>query len=154
MFTDIVSSTARATDLGDRRWRELLDRHDQAVRRHLTHFRGREVNTTGDGFVASFDGPARAIECACAIRETARKLSLEIRADVHTGEVEVRGDDIAGIAVHIAARVVSLAEPREVLVSRTVVDLVAGSGIEFADRGEHGLTGVSGTWRLLAVADP
>jgi len=151
LFTDIVSSTARASELGDRRWRELLDRHDEAVRRHLAHFRGREVNTTGDGFVATFDGPARAVECARAIRHAARQLALEVRAGVHTGEVELRGDDIGGIAVHIAARVATLAEPGEVLVSHTVVDLVAGSGIDFADRGMHDLKGVPRSWQLFAV---
>jgi class 3 adenylate cyclase/pimeloyl-ACP methyl ester carboxylesterase len=153
LFTDIVSSTARASELGDRRWRELLDRHDEAVRRHLAHFRGREVNTTGDGFVATFDGPARAVECARVIRDSARQLDLEVRAGVHTGEVELRGDDIGGIAVHIAARVASLAEPACVWVSRTVTDLVAGSGLRFSDRGDHELKGAPGTWRLYAVQD-
>jgi class 3 adenylate cyclase len=153
LFTDIVSSTARASELGDRRWRELLDRHDETVRRHLAQFRGREVNTTGDGFVATFDGPARAVECARAIRDTARQLNLEVRAGVHTGEIEIRGPDIGGIAVHIAARVATLAEPAAVWVSRTVTDLVAGSGLRFTDRGNHQLKGVPETWQLYAVQD-
>jgi class 3 adenylate cyclase len=153
LFTDIVASTARASDVGDRRWRELLDRHDEAVRRDLEHFRGREVKTTGDGFVATFDGPARAIECARAVRDSADELDLEVRAGVHTGEVELRGDDIGGIAVHIAARVAALAEPTTVWVSRTVTDLVAGSGLQFSDRGDHELKGVPDTWQLFEVQD-
>jgi class 3 adenylate cyclase len=153
LFTDIVGSTERATDLGDRQWRELLDRHNEAVRRQLGHFRGREVDTTGDGFVATFDGPGRAIECACAIRDAVRQLNLEVRAGVHTGEIELRDGDIAGIAVHIAARVNALAGIGEVLVSRTVVDLVAGSSITFADRGEHQLKGVPGTWQVYGVTN-
>jgi class 3 adenylate cyclase len=153
LFTDIVSSTARASELGDRRWRELLDRHDEAVRSQLARFRGQEVNTTGDGFVATFDGPARAVECARAIRDAALQLDLEIRAGVHTGEVEVRGDDIGGIGVHIAARIAALAAPRTVWVSRTLTDLVAGSGLRFDDRGAHQLKGVPGTWPLYAVQD-
>jgi class 3 adenylate cyclase len=153
LFTDIVSSTARATELGDHRWRDMLDSHDQAVRRQLARFRGTEVNTTGDGFLATFDGPARAVECACAIRDIARQLGIEVRSGVHTGELELRGDDIAGVAVHIAARVAALAEPSTVWVSRTVTDLVTGSGIRFSDRGNHDLKGVPGTWALYAVAD-
>jgi class 3 adenylate cyclase len=153
LFTDIVSSTTLASDLGDRRWRDLLDRHDSAVRRQLARFRGREVKTTGDGFLATFDGPARAVECACAIRDAARQLGLEVRSGVHTGELEVRGDDIGGIAVHIAARVAALAEAGTVWVSRTVTDLVVGSGLHFADRGTYDLKGVPGTWQLLAVPD-
>jgi class 3 adenylate cyclase len=153
LFTDIVSSTARAIELGDQRWRDTLDTHDKAVRRQLARFRGTEVNTTGDGFLATFDGPARAVECACAIRDVARQLGLEVRSGVHTGEIELRGDDIAGVAVHIAARVAALAEPSTVWVSRTVTDLVTGSGIRFSDCGNHDLKGVPGTWALYAVSD-
>ena len=153
LFTDIVSSTERASSLGDRRWRELLDRHDEAVRGSLARFRGREVKTTGDGFIATFDGPARAIECARAIRVAASQLDLELRAGIHTGEVEVRGDDIGGITVHIAARVAALAAPATVCVSRTVTDLVAGSGLQFGDLGAHELKGVPGTWQLYEVQD-
>jgi class 3 adenylate cyclase len=151
LFTDIVRSTQHTSALGDTRWRELLDRHDAAVRRQLVRFRGCEVKTTGDGFVASFDGPARAVQCACAIRDAAAQLGLEVRSGVHTGEIEVRGDDVAGIAVVIAARVSALAEPGEVWVSRTVADLVVGSGLEFVDRGVHTLKGVPGEWNLYAV---
>jgi len=151
LFTDIVSSTDRAAELGDRRWRNLLDDHDQAVRRQLELYRGKKVKTTGDGALATFDGPARAVRCACAIRDAVRALGLDTRAGLHAGEVEVRGEDIGGIAVHTTARVSALAQPNEVLVSRTVVDLVAGSGIAFADRGEHELKGVPGAWRLYAV---
>ncbi|MCV7380804.1 hydrolase [Mycobacterium alsense] len=151
LFTDIVDSTKRAVELGDERWKVLLGKHDAQVRRQLERFRGREVNTTGDGFLARFDGPARAIRCAMAIRDVLRSLGLEVRAGVHTGEVELRDDDISGIAVHIAARVAAAAGPGEVLVSRTVVDLVAGSGLSFAARGEHTLKGVAGEWRLFAV---
>jgi class 3 adenylate cyclase len=150
-FTDIVSSTERAAELGDRKWRGLLDAHDSAVRRQLDRFRGREVNTAGDGFVATFDGPGRAIECACAIRDAVRALGLEVRIGLHTGEIEVRGDDIAGVAVHIAARVSAAAGPGEVFVSGAIPSLVAGSGIDFTDRGEHELKGVPGTWRLYSV---
>jgi class 3 adenylate cyclase len=151
LFTDIVGSTAQAASLGDQRWRSLLDSHDKAVREQLKRFRGREINTTGDGFVASFDGPARAIRCAQAITEATGKLRVQLRVGLHTGECEVRGDDLGGLAVHIAARVGALADPGEVLVSGTVKDLVVGSGIEFADRGAHELKGVPGTWRLFAV---
>jgi class 3 adenylate cyclase len=151
MFTDVVGSTERAASLGDRQWRELLDAHDEAVRHQLTAFRGREVKTTGDGFLATFDGPARAIRCACAIRDAASALGLDVRVGLHTGEVEVRGDDIGGVAVHIGQRVSALAQRSEVMVSSTVKDLVAGSGIEFADRGEHDLKGVPGRWRVFAV---
>jgi class 3 adenylate cyclase len=153
LFTDIVASTERAHELGDRRWRELLNRHDSLIRRQLTRYRGREVNTTGDGFVATFDGPARAVECARAIRDAAHQLGIEVRSGVHTGEIELRGDDIAGIAVHIAARVAALAEPSTVWVSRTVTDLVTGSGIRFRDCADHQLKGVPGTWALYAVTD-
>ena len=152
-FTDIVSSTEKAADLGDRKWSELLDAHDRAVRRQLERFRGREVNTAGDGFVTTFDGPGRAIECACAIRASVRAIGLDVRIGLHTGEVEVRGDDIAGMAVHIAARVAAVAGAGEVLVSGAVPPLVAGSGIDFTDRGEHELKGVPGTWRLFAVTE-
>ncbi len=151
LFTDIVGSTERAASLGDQRWRTLLDRHDQIVREQLRIFRGREVNTTGDGFLASFDGPARAIRCGRAIIDDTRAIGLELRMGLHTGECEVRGDDLGGLAVHIAARVSSLASPSEVLVSGTVKDLVVGSGIEFDDRGEHVLKGVPGNWQLYAV---
>ena len=151
LFTDIVGSTARAATLGDRGWRSLLDAHDRAVREQLRLFRGREVNTTGDGFLASFDGPARAIRCAGAIGQVTGKLGIELRMGLHTGECEIRGDDLGGLAVHIAARVGALATPGEVLVSGTVKDLVVGSGIAFADRGEHALKGVPGAWKLFAV---
>jgi class 3 adenylate cyclase len=151
LFTDIVGSTERAASLGDRKWREVLDSHDRTVRRQLERFRGREINTAGDGFLATFDGPGRAIQCACAIRDSVRGLGLEVRAGLHTGEIEVRGEDVAGIAVHIGARVATAAGPSEVLVSGAVPPLVVGSGIEFEDRGEHQLKGVPGTWRLYAV---
>ena len=151
LFTDMVGSTQRAAELGDRRWRALLDAHDRAVRRQLERFRGKEVNTAGDGFIATFDGPGRAIECGCAIRDSVHALGIEARAGLHTGEIEVRGDDIAGMAVHIAARVSALADAEEVLVSSTVKDLVVGSGFEFEDRGEYELKGVPGAWRLFAV---
>ena len=151
LFTDIVDSTARASALGDRRWRELLDAHDVAVAREVEHARGGVVKSTGDGFLASFDGPARAIRCAEAIVVAARHLDLDVRIGLHTGECEVRGDDLAGIAVHIGARVAAIAQPGEVLATSTVRDLVAGSGIEFTDRGSHVLKGVPGEWKLLAV---
>src|SRR6516225_4376605 len=147
----MVGSTQRAADLGDRRWRALLDAHDRAVRRQLERFRGREVDTAGEGFLAMFDGPGRGIECGCAIRDAVHALGIEVRAGLHTGEIEVRGDDIAGMAVHIAARVSALAGAAEVLVSSTVKDLVVGSGFEFDQRGEHELKGVPGTWRLFSV---
>jgi len=151
LFTDIVGSTERAAELGDRRWRDLLDSHDRTVRRQLERFRGREVNTAGDGFLATFDGPGRAIECACAIRDAVRALGIEVRAGLHTGEIEARGDDVAGMAVHIGQRVSALAGAGEVLVSRTVTDLVAGSGLQFVERGEKELKGVPGTWAVFAV---
>ncbi|OBJ61532.1 adenylate/guanylate cyclase domain-containing protein [Mycobacterium asiaticum] len=151
LFTDIVDSTRRAAEMGDRDWRALLDAHDAVVRSQLSRFRGREVNTTGDGFVAMFDGPQRAIRCAMAIRDAVQALGIEVRAGLHTGECEVRGDDIGGIAVHIGARVSALAGPNEVLVSSTLRDLVIGSGLEFEDRGAHQLKGVPGEWRLSAV---
>jgi class 3 adenylate cyclase/pimeloyl-ACP methyl ester carboxylesterase len=151
LFTDIVGSTERAAELGDNRWRSVLDTHDRAARRELQRFGGREINTTGDGFVANFDGPARAIRCAKAIREAVHGLGLDIRSGIHTGECEVRGADLAGLAVHIAARVAAIAEPGEVLVSGMVKDLVIGSGIDFDDRGEHELKGVPGSWKLFVV---
>jgi class 3 adenylate cyclase len=153
VFTDIVGSTEHLAEVGDRRWRDLLDRHDRAVRRQLERFRGREIKMTGDGVLATFDGPARAVLCARAIRDAAGQLGLQVRAGVHMGEVEVRGEDVGGMAIHIAARVAALAGPREVLVSRTVVDVIVGSGIETTDRGEHVLKGVPGSWRLFAVED-
>ncbi|HZU79708.1 MAG TPA: adenylate/guanylate cyclase domain-containing protein, partial [Acidimicrobiales bacterium] len=151
LFTDIVGSTERAASLGDQRWRSVLDRHDALTREQLRRYHGREVNTTGDGFVASFDGPARAIRCARAISESVAALGIDLRMGLHTGECEVRGDDLGGLAVHIAARVGALAMPGEILVSGTVKDLVVGSGIEFVDRGEQALKGVPGTWKLFAV---
>src|SRR6266550_1535784 len=152
LFTDIVGSTERAGELGDRRWHEMLDEHHARVRGVLELYRGREVDTAGDGFFASFDGPARAIRAACAIREGVRALGIEIRAGLHTGECELMRDKIGGIAVHTGARVAAAADPGEVLVSSTVKDLVAGSGIVFADRGERELSGV-GSWRLYSVLD-
>jgi class 3 adenylate cyclase len=151
LFTDIVGSTARAAELGDSAWRELLARHHTLVRGELVRFRGEELDTAGDGFFAAFDGPGRAIECACAIRESLRSLDLEIRAGVHTGECERVDGKLGGIAVPTGARIASLAEPGEVLVSSTVKDLVAGSEIEFEDRGTQELKGVPGEWRLFAV---
>lgn len=152
LFTDIVSSTERAATLGDHHWRELLDEHDRAVRCEIGRFRGREIKTTGDGFLAAFDGPARAIRCARAIADSAQQFGLQVRAGVHTGECNVRGEDLAGLAVHIGARVAALATADEVLVSSTVKDLVVGSGIEFANRGSHTLKGVPGEWCLYAVS--
>jgi pimeloyl-ACP methyl ester carboxylesterase len=151
MFTDIVESTRRAAELGDARWRALTERHDSLVRRELDRFRGREVKTLGDGFLATFDGPGRAIRCASAIRAGVAPLGLELRAGLHTGECEVIGDDIGGLAVNIGARVGAKAQAGEVLVSQTVRDLVAGSGFAFVDRGQHELKGVPGVWRLYAV---
>jgi class 3 adenylate cyclase/pimeloyl-ACP methyl ester carboxylesterase len=151
MFTDIVDSTKYASELGDRRWRELLERHDRTVRAELARFAGHEVKTMGDGFLATFDGPARGIECACSIRDAVRRLDVQIRAGLHTGECELIGDDVGGIAVNIGARVGAKAGPGEVLVSRTVTDLVAGSGLEFEPRGSHELKGVPGEWQLFSV---
>ena len=151
MFTDIVDSTKKAGELGDRRWREVLERHDELVRQELRRHQGREVKTTGDGFLATFDGPARAIRCAMGINEAVRTLGIEIRAGLHTGECEIRGDDVAGMAVHIGARVGARAEAGEVLVSSTVKDLVVGSGLSFSDRGATELKGVPGEWRLFAA---
>ena len=152
LFTDIVDSTRRAAEIGDREWHALLDAHDAVVRAQLSRFRGREVNTSGDGFLATFDGPQRAIRCAMAIRDAVQALGIEVRAGLHTGECEVRGEDIGGIAVHIGARVSALAGANEVLVSSTLRDLVIGSGLEFDDRGAHELKGVPGDWHLFAVA--
>jgi class 3 adenylate cyclase len=154
MFTDIVGSTETAARLGDRAWRELLARHDELSRAHLGRYRGRAVKSLGDGFLATFDGPARAIRCAIELRDAVRELGVELRSGLHTGECEAIGDDVGGLAVHIGARVGSLAAPREVLVSNTVKDLVVGSGIDFKDRGEHALKGVPGTWRLWAAQEP
>jgi class 3 adenylate cyclase/alpha-beta hydrolase superfamily lysophospholipase len=152
LFTDIVGSTERAAWLGDHAWRSLLDAHDRTVREQLRRFRGKEINTTGDGFVASFDGPARAIRCGQAIVDATTKLGIQLRIGLHTGECEVRGDDLGGLAVHIAARIGSLAQPGKVLVSSTVKDLVGGSAIEFSDRQEQELKGVPGTWTLFSVS--
>jgi class 3 adenylate cyclase len=152
LFTDIVRSTERARELGDRAWRDLLDEHHAVVRRELERFRGREVDTAGDGFFATFDGPARAIRSGKAIVESVRGLGLEVRAGLHTGEVELAGDAVRGIAVHTGARVAGFAEPGEVLVSQTVKDLVAGSGIEFEERGTRELKGIPGEWRLYAAS--
>jgi class 3 adenylate cyclase/pimeloyl-ACP methyl ester carboxylesterase len=151
LFTDIVGSSERAASLGDRAWRELLENHHTVVRRQLARFRGREMDAAGDGFFASFDGPARAIRCACSIVESMPELGLEVRAGLHTGECELMDDKVAGIAVHTGARVASHAQPGEVLVSSTVKDLVAGSGLAFEDRGDHELKGIPGEWRLYAV---
>lgn len=151
LFTDIVGSTERAAEIGDGRWRELLEAHDDLVRAELEHFGGREVKSTGDGFIAAFDGPGKAIACAGAINEGVRRLGLEVRAGVHTGECERRGEDLGGMAVHIGARVGAKAQAGEVLVSSTVRELVVGSGIEFEDRGCETLKGVPGEWRLFAV---
>jgi class 3 adenylate cyclase len=152
LFTDIVDSTRTAANLGDQRWREVLERHQGAVREALGRFGGREVKSTGDGFLATFDGPARAIHCARAILQSSEPLGIGVRAGLHTGECEVMGEDIGGIAVHIAARVSAHAGAGELVVSRTVRDLVAGSGIEFSDRGAHALKGVPDSWQLFAVS--
>ena len=154
LFTDIGDSTTLATELGDRAWRDLLESHHAAVRRQLERFRGREVDTAGDGFFATFDGPARGIRCAQAIVDAVRPLGLSVRAGLHTGECEVIGDKVGGVAVHVGARVSAAARPGEVLVSGTVRDLVAGSGIPFTDRGRHALKGLPGEWELCAVGDP
>jgi class 3 adenylate cyclase len=151
LFTDIVDSTRRAAELGDRRWRELLQRHDDISRNEIAHFQGREVKHTGDGFLATFDGPTRAVRCAAALAQRIPELNVDIRSGLHTGECELRGDDIGGIAVHIGARIAALAQGREVLVSNTVKDLVNGSGITFRDRGTHALKGVPGEWKLFAA---
>jgi class 3 adenylate cyclase len=151
LFTDIVDSTRKAAEIGDRDWHALLDAHDAVVRAQLSRFRGREVNTSGDGFLAMFDGPQRAVRCAMAIRDAVQSLGIEVRAGLHTGECEVRGNDIGGIGVHIGARVSALAGPNEVLVSSTLRDLVIGSGIGFEERGTHELKGVPGEWRMFAA---
>ena len=151
VFTDICGSTERAATLGDRDWKSLLDRHDEALREVLARHGGVEVHTTGDGMLATFDSPTRAVRCASEMIQAAQVTGLAIRAGVHTGEIERRGRDVAGIAVHIGARVAALAGAGEVLVSGTVPPLVVGSGLNFADRGEHELKGVPGTWRLFAV---
>jgi pimeloyl-ACP methyl ester carboxylesterase len=151
LFTDIVGATEKAASLGDRRWRDLLQGHHGLVRRELGRFRGREIDTAGDGFLATFDGPARAIRCACAVSDGVRALGIEVRAGLHTGEVEMLGDKVSGLAVHIGARVAGTAGPGEVLVSSTVKDLVAGSGLHFQDRGLRTLKGVPGEWHLFAV---
>jgi class 3 adenylate cyclase len=151
MFTDIVGSTARAAEAGDRRWRELVDRHDEVVREELGRHRGRAIKTLGDGFLAIFDGPARAVRAAQTVTGRTRELGIEVRAGLHTGEIELLADDVAGMAVNIGARVAALAGPGEVLTSSTVKDLVVGSGIEFEERGEYRLKGVPGAWRLFAA---
>jgi len=152
MFTDIVDSTQRASELGDRRWRSLVESHDEIVRERLDSYRGREIKTMGDGFLVTFDGPARGIRCARSIADDVQTLGLQVRAGLHTGECELIGEDVGGMAVNIGARVGGLAAGGEVLVSRTVKDLVVGSGIEFEDRGAHELKGVPGEWELFAVA--
>jgi class 3 adenylate cyclase len=151
LFTDIVQSTKRAAELGDLEWKGLLNRHHETVRQQLARFRGREVKNLGDGFLATFDGPARAVRCASAIAETVQPLGLNVRSHLHTGEIELHRDDIGGIAVHIAARVAATAKPGETLVSRTVRDLVAGSGLRFEDRGRHVLRGLPEEVNLYAV---
>jgi class 3 adenylate cyclase len=151
LSTDLVGSTERAAELGDRRWRDLFEQHHATVRRELARFDGLERDTAGDGFFATFDGPARAIRCACAIVDAVRPLQLEVRAGLHTGEVELVAEKVAGIAVNIGARVPGQAAPGEVLVSSTVRDLVAGSGLEFEDRGTASLKGIAGEWRLFKV---
>jgi class 3 adenylate cyclase len=152
LFTDIVDSTMKAIELGDLRWRKLLERHNALVRRELLRYRGREVDSAGDGFLATFDGPARAINCASAILDGVREFGLTVRAGLHTGECEIADGKVAGIAVHTGARVAAQANSDEVLVSSTVKDLVAGSGIAFSERGTHELKGIPGEWRLFAVA--
>ncbi|MDQ4027866.1 MAG: adenylate/guanylate cyclase domain-containing protein, partial [Actinomycetota bacterium] len=151
LFTDMVDSTARAAHIGDQSWRDLLERHNTLIRNNLDRFRGHEIRSIGDGFLATFDGPARAARCAQAICVEVRRLGLEVRAGLHTGEIELVGDDVRGLAVHIGARVMAVARPGEVLASSTVKDLVFGSGIEFEERGTHVLKGVPGEWRLFAV---
>jgi class 3 adenylate cyclase len=151
LFTDVVGSTNMAATIGDRAWRAVLDRHDDAVRHQLVRFSGHQQKFTGDGILATFDGPASAIRCGTAIRDAARQIGIDIRVGIHTGEVERRDTELAGIAVHLARRVCETAQPGEVLVSRTVVDLVTGSGTNFEDRGKHALKGIPSTWRLFAV---
>ena len=151
LFSDIVGSTEQAAALGDRAWTARLEQHDQAIDRQLARFGGHLVKRTGDGVLAIFDGPARAVHCAVAIRDVLRQQGIDVRVGLHTGEIERRGDDVAGIAVHLAQRVQGMAGPGEVLVSRTVVDLVVGSDLHFVDRGEHKLKGVPDVWRLFVV---
>jgi class 3 adenylate cyclase len=154
LFTDIVGSTPAATSMGDAEWRNVLDRHDAAIRRRIVQFRGREIKQTGDGILASFDGPARAVECAFAIRDALAPTGLKIRAGIHIGECEVRGDDLTGVAVHIAARVCALADPDEILATSTVRDLVVGSRLQFEDRGTYELKGIDKPWSIVtAVAN-
>ena len=153
LFTDIVGSTERAAELGDQRWKQLLALHDERARTEIERHRGRFVHTTGDGLLATFDGPARAVRCALAIGETVRPLGLEIRAGCHTGEVELADADVQGLAVHIGTRVAAAAHPSEVMVSQTVKDLVAGSGLAFEDAGEHELKGVPDRWHLYRVVN-
>jgi class 3 adenylate cyclase len=153
LFTDLVASTDQLADVGDRRWRDVLDGHDKMARRQIDRFAGRVIKTTGDGVLAIFDGPARAIRAACAIRDVAQQMGLESRAGVHAGEIEVRDHDVAGIAVHVAARVCDFGEANEVIVTRTIRDLTAGSTVRFADRGEHALKGLDECWQLYAVSD-
>jgi class 3 adenylate cyclase len=152
MFTDIVDSTMQAARLGDATWRSLLEQHNQISRTQIAHFGGKEVKQTGDGFLSRFDSPTRAIRCAIAIRHATTDIGLQVRVGIHSGECEVLGDDIGGIAVHIAARVETAASPDEILVTRTVMESVTGSGIDFTDQGRHDLKGVPGTWHLHAVA--
>jgi class 3 adenylate cyclase len=152
LFADVVGSTGRAVEVGDRRWHDVLDDLDDLLHRQVERFRGKLVKGTGDGALATFDGPARAIQCACSITESVRGLDLEVRCGLHTGELELLRRDVGGFAVNLAARVVDEAKPGEVLVSRTVVDLVTGSGLRFEDRGTHSLKGVPDQWRLYAVA--
>ena len=151
LFTDIVGSTARAAELGDRQWQDLVARHDSTVRALLGRYRGREIDNAGDGFFAAFDGPARAVRCAQSIVDAVRPLEIEVRAGLHTGEVETQGDKLGGLAVNIGARVAATAGPSEVVVSQTVKDLVAGSGLVFAARGAHELKGVPGDWHLFTL---
>ena len=152
LFTDIVGSTEHLARIGDTRWREMLDRHRAIARREIASFRGREINTAGDGFFATFDGPARGVRCAMGIQDAARRLGIAVRAGLHTGEVELHRDDVAGMAVHIGARVAALADGNETLVSSTVKDLVSGSGLRFHDRGTRVLKGVPGEWQLYAAS--
>jgi class 3 adenylate cyclase len=151
LFTDLVGSTAKAAELGDRAWQDLLTRHHRLVRAQLARFRGMEVDMAGDGVFATFDGPARAVRCASAIADGLKALGLEVRAGVHTGEIEQANSNVRGIAVHIAARIAAAARPGEVVVSSTVKDIVAGSGLAFEERGERELDGVPGTWRLFTA---
>jgi class 3 adenylate cyclase/pimeloyl-ACP methyl ester carboxylesterase len=154
LFTDVVKSTETVASIGDKRWRDLLDRHDDIVLREVEHHGGRRVKTTGDGVLATFNGPAQGIRTALAIRDALARIGVPVRAGLHTGEVEIRGDDVAGIGVHIASRIAELAQPSEILVSRTVVDLTAGSGLQFEPRGDHELKGIPGNWQTFAAQTP